>query len=234
MLDGSGRLKTSANNLLPFNLNSFLNQPDNTSAFFLAGDVRANETSGLTVLQTLFVREHNFWADTFKTQQPTLTDDGIYFRARAMVGAEMQVITYREFIPQLLGANALSAYTGYKPDVNPSIATEFSTAGFRVGHTMLSDLLLRLDANNQSIGDLTLHASHFDPSTITGPGIEPYLRGLGKQLQQQVDPFIIDGMRNFRIGATGGFDLAALNIQRGRDHGLPRYNDVRVAYGLRG
>ena len=97
---------------------------------------------------------------------------------------------------------------------------------------MLSDLLLRLDANNQSIGDLTLHASHFDPSTITGPGIEPYLRGLGKQLQQQVDAFIIDGMRNFRIGATGGFDLAALNIQRGRDHGLPRYNDVRVAYGL--
>ena len=68
MLDGSGRLKTSANNLLPFNLNGFLNQPDNTSAFFLAGDVRANETSGLTVLQTLFVREHNFWADTFKTR----------------------------------------------------------------------------------------------------------------------------------------------------------------------
>jgi len=49
-----------------------------------------------------------------------------------------------------------------------------------------------------------------------------------------VDCYLVDGVRNFLFGppGAGGFDLAALNIQRGRDHGLPRYNQVREDFGL--
>ncbi|HEY4283398.1 MAG TPA: peroxidase family protein, partial [Chthoniobacterales bacterium] len=233
-LDGTGRLKTSDGNLLPYNIHGFPNAPDNSPGYFLAGDVRANEQVGLTAMQTLFVREHNYWAGVIKRRQPSLDDDGIYYRARAVVGAEIQVVTYRDFIPFLMGPNALAPYVGYNPDVDPGIENAFSTAAFRVGHTMLSPTLLRLDSNNQSIGDLSLADAFFNPTQISGPGIEVYLRGLAKQVHQNVDGYLVDGVRNFLFGppGAGGFDLASLNVQRGRDHGLPRYNVVRENFGL--
>jgi hypothetical protein len=233
-LDGTGKLKTSEGDLLPYNVDGFPNQPDTSATYFLAGDVRANEQVALTTLHTLFMREHNFWATRIKRQYPQLNDDGIYYRARAIVGAEIQAITYRDFIPLLLGPDALPPYTGYNPDVNPGIENSFSTAAYRVGHTMLSPVLKRLDSNNQSIGDLDLSQAFFNPTEISGPGIDVYLRGMARQIPQEIDAYLVDGVRNFLFGppGAGGFDLASLNIQRGRDHGLPRYNQVRIDFGL--
>ncbi len=120
-LDGSGEMKTSEGNLLPYNEHGFPNLPDTSAGYFLAGDVRSNEQVGLTVMHTLFVREHNYWAAKIKAQQPQLDDDGIYYRARAVVGAEIQIVTYRDFLPMLLGKNALPLYTGYDPDVDAGL-----------------------------------------------------------------------------------------------------------------
>ncbi len=50
--------------------------------------------------------------------------------------AELQKISY-EFLPALLGTAGLAPWRGYRADVNPGIATEFSTVAFRVGHSML-------------------------------------------------------------------------------------------------
>lgn len=233
-LDGSGKLKTSVGNLLPYNEHGFPNFPDTSANYFLAGDVRSNEQVCLTVMHTLFVREHNYWAEKFKALQPDLDDDGIYYRARAIVGGEIQTVTYRDFLPLLLGKNALAPYNGYHPEVDAGIENAFSTGAFRVGHTLLSPVLQRLDHNGQSIGGLDLSKAFFNPAEVTGPGIEPYLRGLASQVDQRVDSYIVDGLRNFLFGppGAGGFDLSSLNIQRGRDHGLPRYNEVRRNFGL--
>ncbi len=142
------------------------------------------------------------------------------------------------FLPALLGPGAPAPYRGYRPEVDARIANEFSTAAYRFGHSALSPTLLRLDAAGAEVaeGHLALRDAFFAPQRLTDEGgIEPVLRGLASQVCQDVDPLVIDDVRNFLFGppGAGGFDLASLNIQRGRDHGLPSYNAVRRALGLR-
>lgn len=235
--DGTGKLKTSGGDLLPFNTEGLPNAGGPSDSLFLAGDVRANEQVGLTVMHTLFVREHNRLAEEFKRKHPRWDGDKIYERARRMVGAQMQVITYKEFLPALLGKDALKPYRRYDKKVDASIMNMFSTAAYRFGHSALSSTLLRLDASGNEIaeGNLALRDAFFNPDILINEGgIEPLLRGLAAQPHQRVDNLVIDDIRNFLFGppGAGGFDLASLNIQRGRDHGLPSYNDVREGLGL--
>jgi peroxidase len=74
----------------------------------------------------------------------------------------------------------------------------------------------------------------FSPEEISAHGIAPLLRGLASQPAQAIDVHIVDAVRNFLFGppGAGGLDLASLNIQRGRDHGLSSYNDTREQLGL--
>ncbi len=212
---------------------------------FVAGDVRANENAALASMHTLWVREHNRIAEIIAATHtdlpldPIARDEAIYQRARKIVGAEIQKITYDEFLPAL--GVTLDPYAGYDSTVNPNISTEFSTAGFRIGHTLISPSLQRLneDGTPTEDGELSLAEAFFRPDRITEEGgIEPLLRGLASQVQQETDAKIVDGLRNLLFGppsggpVANGSDLASLNIQRGRDHGLGSYNDVREALGL--
>lgn len=238
--DGTGRLRTSGGGrFLPINDRDLPNDAGNTRgddarrALFVAGDIRANEQVGLTAMHTLFVREHNRLAGRIAEANPALTGQEIFELARKIVGAQMQVITYEEFLPVLLGWGALPPYEGYDPDIDPTIATEFSTAAYRFGHTMLSPSLLLVDAEGLE-ARLSLFEAFFDPSLLVRQGISGVLRGLAMQDAQAVDTRFVEQIRNMLFGAPGsaGRDLFALNIQRGRDHGLPDYNTVRIACGL--
>ncbi len=221
-----GRLKTSEGDLLP----------TAADGSFLAGDIRVNENVELITMQTLFLREHNRLADGIAQANPELTDEQIYQQARRIVIAELQVITYKEFIPALLGEGALKPYAGYNANVNASISNEFATVGFRIGHSMLGSDVEFLDNNGNAVREsVELRDAFFNPGLIKETGIDSVLKYLASDRAEEIDTKVVDDVRNFLFGAPGqgGLDLASLNIQRGRDHGLPDYNDMRAAYGLK-
>jgi peroxidase len=89
--------------------------PQDDHGFFMGGDIRANENSELTAMQTLWVREHNYRADRIAAKDPKLNHEDVYQQARAIVGAEIQSITFNEFLPALLGKNAISRYRFPRP-----------------------------------------------------------------------------------------------------------------------
>jgi hypothetical protein len=236
-----GKLKTSADGLLPPRNDAGLPNADPFGLggrLFLAGDVRANEQTGLTVTHALFVREHNRLADRIAHQNPGLTDEQIYQVARRIVGAELQIITYTEYLPAVLGADrAPDPQAGaYSPAVNATVTNSFAHAAFRFGHSQISPATLLVNHAGRAVGRLPIRDAFFNPGFLTGdPGnVERVLQGLASQVGQETDLLLVDGVRNNLFGppGAGGLDLAALDIQRGRDHGLPDYNTLRHAYGL--
>jgi hypothetical protein len=98
----------------------------------VAGDVRANENIALTATHTLFAREHNRIVSALSRSR--LSNEEKFQLARRVVGAEIQYITYHEFLPAL--GVQLARYRGYNPTVNPSLANEFATVGYRA-HSMI-------------------------------------------------------------------------------------------------
>ncbi len=235
-----GKLATSAGGLLPGLNTAGLPNDDpleSGSSLFLAGDVRANEQVGLTATHALFVREHNRLADLLKVQNGSLTDEELYQKARKIVGAEMQIITYEEFLPALMGSTIVDpdAYN-YSSMVNPSITNSFAAAFFRYGHSMQSSEIKLQNDDGTSNGSLSLRDAFFAPDILQNDPtlVDQVLLGLASQVSQENDVLMIDDIRNFLFGppGAGGLDLAALDIQRGRDHGMLDFNSFRPTYDL--
>lgn len=243
-----GKLKVSSGNMLPYNtIDGEFDSPIDPDAphmddavgvatrLYVAGDVRANENPLLASLHTLFVREHNRQCDLLAAQHPDWNDEQLYQYARKIVGGLIQSITFNEWLPTM--GVVLPPYTGYNPEVHPQMDNVFTAAAFRVGHTLLNSNIRRVDIDGNVLpeGNLTLREAFFIPSVIEDVGsLDPYLAGMAQQTQQSMDSRIVDDVRNFLFGppGAGGLDLAAININRGRERGLPSFNDIREAYGL--
>ncbi|MGH0114557.1 UNVERIFIED_CONTAM: hypothetical protein FKN15_020468 [Acipenser sinensis] len=209
---------------------------------FLAGDHRANEQLGLTAMHTLWFREHNRIARELLKLNPHWDGDTVYHETRKIVGAQMQHITYQHWLPKILGEvgmKIIGEYKGYDPNVNGGILNAFATAAFRFGHTLINPVLYRLNETFGEIpqGHIPLHKAFFSPFRIVQEGgIDPLLRGLFGVAGKMRVPSQLLNMelteRLFSMAHSVALDLAAMNIQRGRDHGIPPYKDYRVFCNL--
>lgn len=204
---------------------------------FVAGDIRANEQIVLAAMHTIWMREHNRIASQLKALNPFWDGDKVYQEARKIVGAQVQYITYEQWLPLVLGPEGyeqVGTYNGYDSNVNPSISNVFATAALRFGHSMINPILHRYDENFETIpqGHLLLRDAFFAPWRLVDEGgVDPLIRGMFmtpaklKKPTQNLNSELTEKL--FYTSHAVALDLAAINIQRGRDHAIPPYTKWR-------
>ena len=133
----------------------------------------------------------------------------------------------------MYGEKSFDFYIGrfkyYSSYTSPTVSNVFATAPFRFGHSQIRNNFSRLDYMYKplDIGSLDLVDGFFNSSEYyRSDRTDPILRGLVTDEAGEVDEFLSEGVASLLITSpttVTATDLAALNIQRGRDHALPSY-----------
>lgn len=228
----------------------------NRKRFFVAGDPRANENKVLTSFHTLFLREHNrlarivksrisesevpaeFFAVRNTTVRAVAYDELIFQFAKRLNEAQFQGIVALEYFPAMTGRSLVDDGTRPVSSLfhiatnSPTWSDVFTTAAFRTGHTMVGNVIEQRDAQWKLTKTIELKKLFFSKAKLLiKDSIEDVLRGAMMHRAQEIDVNVVFPLRNILFSNVKGLrenvDLLALNLQRGRDHGLPSYNVIR-------
>ncbi|XP_027853265.2 peroxidase-like [Aphis gossypii] len=212
---------------------------------FEAGDPRLNQNLGLTAYTTMFTRFHNIIADKLRKLNPHWPDVKLYQEARKFVGALNQKIVYADYLPILLGKSFIkrsglelrnNRRTIYNPSLMPQLTTEFAGGAFRVPHNTLPSFYNYIDKNYEIVDSVKFvdWMSKPDP-LVKEPNFEDLVRGMtittGRMFTPSFNFYISNFM--FRSHLTGNQDLLSVDIQRGRDVGVPSYTTIRKLCGFK-
>ncbi|XP_045133044.1 chorion peroxidase-like [Portunus trituberculatus] len=247
----NGLLKTSRGNMLPINPEQQGGECEaelRNAKCFLAGESRVNEQPGLTVIHTIWLREHNRVASELQQLNPQWSDEEVFQEARRIVIAEMQHITFNEWLPIIIGPQFVQAFgiqasppgsgfsNDYDPSINPNMNNEFSTAAFRFGHSLVQGKI-NLIGRDGSLSSVLLRNNFNSPHLIQNEGrFDDLVRTLVQFPSQSFDNFVTQDLSNHLFQTPEfdfGMDLMSINIHRGRDHAIATYNSMREACGLR-
>ncbi len=211
------------------------------------GDPRAVDNVFLAGVTTIFLREHNRIAAKLQELNPYWNDQAIWDEARKILTGVYQNIVYGEFLPALIGRELSEQYRllprefGYVKDYNdtvyPQVINEVATAAFRYGHTVVSASHRLVDSKYYPIADKPVRHFLFNNQEYA-TSVDDVLRGTLMDWSYAPDSQITSDLNDWLFqgvfyGSAKQFSLGALNIQRGRDHGLQPYNKYRKLCGLR-
>ena len=202
------------------------------------GDTRGDVHPAATMLTTVFLRNHNKLARQLQRLHPNWQDEQLYQEARKINSAIIQHITYTDFMDEMLGRPnnvGLTHIKGqhrnfYNASLDGAISMGFGTAGFRL-HTYVSGFIDLRDRNFNKYKTLKLRdIFHNALITMNGNHYDDVMRGQCGQPLHSFDNVFSAEMTEwlFRENQDNfGLDIAALNIQRGRDHQIPGYPTYR-------
>ncbi|XP_071539893.1 peroxidase-like [Panulirus ornatus] len=213
---------------------------------FLAGETRVNEQLMLTAIHTLWFRQHNRLARLLAVLNPHWDDETLYQETRRIVVAQIQHITFNEFLPLVLGEQVMARYQlqlqksgyweGHDPSVDPSMTAAFVAAAYRFGHSLVPSTVERWSSSHRFIDSTRLSKLIQQPWDMYRPGIlDQYYVGFMNQPAEAVDNSVTQEVTNHLFEQPGkhyGLDLVSINLQRGREFGLPGYTSFRRLCGL--
>ena len=169
------------------------------------------------------MREHNRLCGALELAHSSWSNEERFWKARQIVIAKIQRITYEEWLPALMGSQINIYYTGVNKPIGESISAEFSVVAYRVGHSMIPD----------HIGPFQLPTLFFNAQLLVQYGIEPMLQAAFQTPSERVDLSVVDGLRNFMFSAGPnimGEDLVTRNLFRAREVGITTYDKFKQCF----
>jgi Ca2+-binding RTX toxin-like protein len=116
----------------------------------------------------------------------------------------------------------------YDSSVNSDVSIEYSQGAYRFGHSQLRETIDILDPNGSLSGMVTkfaLEQAFLNPAEFAKNGPTAIAQGMTRQYSSEIDEIVTPSLQQSLLGQPQ--DLAAINIMRGRDLGLPTLNAMR-------
>uniref|UniRef100_A0A915Q467 peroxidase n=1 Tax=Setaria digitata TaxID=48799 RepID=A0A915Q467_9BILA len=211
---------------------------------FISGSDHVNFLPSIIVLHTVWIRQHNRIATNLQRINPHWSDEQLYQESRRIVIAQLQHITYNEFLPILVGKENWLKFklqsefyghsTQYDLNTDPTVINTYAAAAGQFFFTMFPKNLAWYSDDGIKILERPLNEYFNDPGTLFSTD---QIRGILRYLlHEPISPpllYMNDELRNKLFKGKGnlGYDMAALILQIGRDHGTPPYTVWREYCG---